>query len=848
MKTDNTKQNSEISPLDYDQMRELGLSYIREYASKNWSDYSLHDPGVTFLEAMCFSLADLGYRTNFAIKDLLTKEGEHSPTLDGSLYQAKDILSYNPISVDEYKKSILEIEYESESPKEDCSVVRNVWIEKIGDFLIDNHAYDANRELPESISPQGFYKVILQCPPDVDKKSIESKVSNFLNEHRNLCEVFKTYEFLRPADIAICLEMELEDYVVEDKDVKEIVGNLYKEINAYVSPTLHRYTADELMSKGKSLEDIYQGIVPESGRFVDMEEMKKFDSPKMLYISDVIAVIKKIEGIRDVKHFHFIDCCEREGVIDALSDYRVRITENTKDSKNEEPGFYFNLLPFNDDRNRIFIHQNGLSINLPSSFGIVATTQYSEEDSCGETGSSIESKNRHVDHYFSFQNILPQCYNLKRKTLPYLNLKSKGQALQLKAYLAFFDQILSDYLVRLGSLDKLFSIDENKNSDKGILFDTSWLYGKLSDDEIDSISSVLRDNEDFKTEFNSQNNRLRLKIINHLLSRFNERFPDYALLKDEVFQKNDCIRFNWIEDFEDKKRLLGKYPELSANRTQAINLGKKQWSACSGVESMILAKLGINSPNVVLAKPVYAKDYDYERTFGLHILEHILFLPQSIDRNTFLELSVSEDSNEIVEDPYSFHVTVVLPGWLSFSQNLDFRKYVEKIIHEEMPAHVLTKICWISFDAMSRVESLLRITDKENVSNKGSLSSYFSDENVIREVKSLFADLYNVYPSSPLKDESEFDLNPLRLDFVRLGDEDIEIPILKEELYHSMKEEHHYSMGCCLESFLQGVLDSIDRKGNQDKSDASRSRKRRSVKSQKKTENGGNNFEIADER
>lgn len=46
-------------------------------------------------------------------------------------------------------------------------------------------------------------------------------------------------------------------------------------------------------------------------------------------------------------------------------------------------------------------------------------------------------------------------------------------------------------------------------------------------------------------------------------------------------------------------------------------------------------------------------------------------------------------------DPYSFRVSVVLPGWTERFANKDFRNYMEKIIREELPAHVLARICWI---------------------------------------------------------------------------------------------------------------------------------------------------------
>ena len=57
---------------DYDFLRKEAIRYIQALSGKVWTDYNTHDPGITLLEAACYSLTDLGYRTSFDIKDLLT--------------------------------------------------------------------------------------------------------------------------------------------------------------------------------------------------------------------------------------------------------------------------------------------------------------------------------------------------------------------------------------------------------------------------------------------------------------------------------------------------------------------------------------------------------------------------------------------------------------------------------------------------------------------------------------------------------------------------------------------------------------------------------------------------------
>ncbi|HEY6871623.1 MAG TPA: hypothetical protein VI298_02725 [Geobacteraceae bacterium] len=48
------------------------------------------------------------------------------------------------------------------------------------------------------------------------------------------------------------------------------------------------------------------------------------------------------------------------------------------------------------------------------------------------------------------------------------------------------------------------------------------------------------------------------------------------------------------------------------------------------------------------------------------------------------------------EDPYSFRLTFVMPGWTApFDTNMAMRDFAERTIRQETPSHLLAKICWI---------------------------------------------------------------------------------------------------------------------------------------------------------
>jgi len=59
---------------DYESLRSTAIQHIEDTASKIWTDYNVHDPGITSMELLCYAITDLGYRTSYPVPDLLTDE------------------------------------------------------------------------------------------------------------------------------------------------------------------------------------------------------------------------------------------------------------------------------------------------------------------------------------------------------------------------------------------------------------------------------------------------------------------------------------------------------------------------------------------------------------------------------------------------------------------------------------------------------------------------------------------------------------------------------------------------------------------------------------------------------
>ncbi len=86
---------------------------------------------------------------------------------------------------------------------------------------------------------------------------------------------------------------------------------------------------------------------------------------------------------------------------------------------------------------------------------------------------------------------------------------------------------------------------------------------------------------------------------------------------------------------------------------------------------------------------------------GMFVVEHVLLLPNEtgadIPLKQFMPVCTDRCKNCEPVDPYSFRVTVVLPGWTYRFSNPDFRNFLEELIRKELPAHVLARVCWIGY-------------------------------------------------------------------------------------------------------------------------------------------------------
>jgi len=112
------KKNTQLLAMDRQQLYAIGLKHIQQLSSKIWTDYNLHDPGITTLELLCYALTDLSYRASFPIADLLASATDNPAEMKKQFFTARQILPNRPLTLLDYRKLLIDIKG-----------VKNAWLQ-----------------------------------------------------------------------------------------------------------------------------------------------------------------------------------------------------------------------------------------------------------------------------------------------------------------------------------------------------------------------------------------------------------------------------------------------------------------------------------------------------------------------------------------------------------------------------------------------------------------------------------------------------------------------------------------------------------------------------------------------
>ena len=413
--------------IEYSFLRQRGIELMQQLCGETYTDYNLHDPGVTILEALCYALTDLSYRTAFPIADLLADKDGKIPLQQNALFVREDILSSNPVTVNDFRKFILD----------KIDSLHNVWLEPFMSGF--SHG-----------TMHGLYTIRIQVKKEFAQrddgewtKILKEQVRACFTSGRNLCEdLVRDITVLRPVPIRISAGV-----VFTGDQPESLLADIYRDLEAAINPPVKYHTAQELLDKGLRVEDIYSGPLLKKGFIPDetLPPRKRSIDP-----AELMKVISQVPGVNYVRDLRIItpqgyterapyvleeDACpyfEQDLYNSPIrllrGKYEVRIRESV----------------FNDIWLRVeeAAKRSLEPVGDPYAAGGVPVGQY-----------------RDILYYHSIQHLFPVVYGIGTGGLGADPPPQRvAAARQLKAYLLFFEQVLANYLAQLSNVGGFFSI------------------------------------------------------------------------------------------------------------------------------------------------------------------------------------------------------------------------------------------------------------------------------------------------------------------------------------------------------------------------------------------------------
>lgn len=204
---------------DYITLRKKGIELIEKLGSTYWTDYNVHDPGITLLEMLCYSQTEVGFKLGFSIQDLLAYRSDQELKWDDQcFYTARKILTINPFTNNDWRKVLI-----------DQPGIANAWMQCspcpchpsfYGDCKESELTYE---ETEHPIHIKGFWDALLELKIDTQYGDLNAgkvfhQFSFNLNAHRATAEIrFSPWHQAQLNDIlmGVIASGNIKDFTIE---------------------------------------------------------------------------------------------------------------------------------------------------------------------------------------------------------------------------------------------------------------------------------------------------------------------------------------------------------------------------------------------------------------------------------------------------------------------------------------------------------------------------------------------------------------------------------------------------------------------------------------------------------
>ncbi|HEM8722203.1 hypothetical protein [Enterobacter hormaechei] len=578
-----------------------------------WTDTGDHDPGITLLQSATWNCSDLSYRASLPLNDLLTCQDQRP--LFPEEFGPEQVLTCNTVTAEDYRRALLDLH------SSDIDTLNTP-----GDFLFsdvsliqepEDHRFHwwynaekreysftepavTNDDDKKTLSLRGNLWLSLvptrytQSLLSANRTVVEQHLASFLADHRNLGEAVSRITWLQPATFSPRMTIELADNI---SDINQVAAQIYQVTEAFLRPTVARYTTAQRRALGDTGDVIFEGPMLKHG----WQKTAPSQITSGGYVLNLGPLVNLLLAIPGVASLSTLSVDTGDGHITAVKgdSWRWQVADG-----------YYPLL-WGEAPLELLATTNG-PLTLVSKGGIRSTLNsktmagYLTQADLIEMSPTVLPAGRFRDQtgYTPVGQRLPECYALQQ---PGAVIDDQTRAVH--QFLLPVDQLLADGTAELAQLPALLAFKERGDVIRG----TRWPYTDAMVQQavhqpyMDALKAIAQQDAAIFTQGKppGANFTRELDFLQYLLGYFGTSRAALSLTLD-------------LPDFLATQRAyLAQQPALGYDR---INIRIDQVSA---LQKRIAARIGLDSS-------CFADKPDLSQ-LPFYLIEHRQLLPRTPD-------------------------------------------------------------------------------------------------------------------------------------------------------------------------------------------------------------------------
>ncbi|WP_019605855.1 hypothetical protein [Teredinibacter turnerae] len=389
---------------DFEQLRKTMVDAVQKLAASRWTDYNLHDPGITILESLCYALTDINHRTDYAIENLLADENHELGLRQHGLSAPNDAFQMRPLTATEIadylcrkipelaSASIQETKVKTKASEVGCTLP---WLHKI--YVTAWASSNSSKQMQE----------------------LKAKVVTQYHRVRNLGNALYAVVPTKRVNVALSGDIYLNEEVGESGKVEQALAAMYFCVLSYLVTAKFHGTGEPMVA--------------------------------------LLNEIHKVPGVVTTSHL---------ALIGVTAD--GRLDKPVSSSVFADPRYALRLqlsTIVGASAMRVFVRNRQVSVDAAGIQELIHSLEEAHQlqrrmQRDAPPTESIAAPHKELLSYISVQNHFPANYGINAFGLPAsASPQRKGQAKQLKGYLTLFDQLLVDHLAMLDSIKTFLSTD-----------------------------------------------------------------------------------------------------------------------------------------------------------------------------------------------------------------------------------------------------------------------------------------------------------------------------------------------------------------------------------------------------